>query len=97
MVTQMEGSKDSYTNFKQSTLETRKIIRDKEKQYIKKEGSSLYKDILTLNGYMPENRLQKHVRQNMMELQREITTLLSELETPAPLYTSNGQMQRAQV
>ena len=53
----MEGSKDSYINFKQSTLETRQIIRDKEKQYIKREGSSLYQDILTLNGYVPENRL----------------------------------------
>ena len=39
--TQMEGSKDSYINFKQSTLETRQIIRDKEKQYIERGIKSL--------------------------------------------------------
>ena len=37
----MEGSKDSYINFKQSTLETRQIIRDKEKQYIERGIKSL--------------------------------------------------------
>lgn len=68
MVTQMEGSRESYINFKQGALETRKSIRDKEKHYIMKEGPSLHKDIISLNGCVPEHRISKHVRPNMMEL-----------------------------
>lgn len=51
---------------------TRNIIQDKGGYYIMTEGSILQADIIILNVYVPNNRVSKYMRQQLIELQGKI-------------------------
>lgn len=72
----------SYINFWESRLQNKKIIMNKEKNYIMKE-SVLQGTIIIFDVYTSYNGSSKCLRQKMIELQWGIDKLLqSEISTP---------------
>ena len=49
-------------------MRARKVISDKERDYMMIKGSVLQEDIITLNTYGPKNRASEYVRQKLRKL-----------------------------
>lgn len=61
-----------------SDFKTKKIIRDKERHYIMIKGSIFQENIVTLNVYVPNNKMSKYTRQkNDRPTRRERSTIIT--------------------
>lgn len=70
-------------------FKARKVIRDKKGEY-RIKGPILQEDITILNEYVPNNRASNHVRQKLIELQREIdesTIIVGDFNTLYQIWT----------
>ena len=76
-------------------MRARKVISDKEQDYMMIKGSVLQEDIITLNMYGPKNRASEYVRQKLRKLGEidESTLIVEDIHSVRNIQTLQAENQ----